>query len=61
MDFTDSAITYALLIIPTFFAFTVIFQGVIKMVKEERDGPVAIGVGIFLLVLIIAAYFLFIR
>lgn len=61
MDFTDSAITYALLIFPTLFAITVIFQGISKMAKEESDGPVAIGVGVFLLLLIAAAYFLFIR
>ncbi len=61
MDFSTSAITYALLIIPTFFALTVCAQGITKLVKGETDGPVAIGFGIFLLVLIAAAYFLFIR
>lgn len=61
MDFNSSAITYALLIIPTFFALTVVFQGVSKLAKEEKDGPMALGVGVFLLVLIVAAYFLFIR
>ncbi len=61
MDFSSSAITYALLIIPTFFALTVIVQGATKVMKDERDGPVALGVGIFLLVLIAVAYFLFIR
>lgn len=61
MDFTDSAITYALLVFPTLFAFTILFQGMSKLAREEPDGPVAIGVGIFLLVLIAAAYFLFIR
>jgi len=61
MDLSSPAITYALLIIPTFFALTVIFQGVSKMAKGERDGSVAFGFGIFLLILIAAAYFLFIR
>lgn len=61
MDFSSQAITYALLIIPTFFALTVIVQGVNKSAKQESDGAVAIGVGIFLLVLIVAAYFLYIR
>ncbi len=61
MDFSTSAITYALLIIPTFFALTVGLQGITKMIKGEQDGPVALGFGIFLLVLIAAAYVLFIR
>jgi hypothetical protein len=61
MDFNESAITYAMLIIPTLFALTVIGQGVTKVIKEERDGPVALGMGIFLLVLIVVAYFFFIR
>jgi hypothetical protein len=61
MDLSSPAITYALLIIPTFFALTVILQGISKVVKEEADGPVAVGVGVFLLILIAAAYFLFIR
>lgn len=61
MDLTSPAITYALLIIPVFFALTVIFQGISKMAKGERDGSVALGFGVFLLVLITAAYFLFIR
>ena len=61
MNFTDSAITYALLIIPTLFALTVIVQGVSKSAKQEPDGAVAIGFGIFLLLLIVAAYILYIR
>lgn len=61
MDFSSSAITYALMIIPTFFALTVMVQGIIKVTKEESDGPVAVGVGVFLLILIAVSYFLFIR
>lgn len=61
MDATDTAITYALLVIPTFFALTVIFQGLSKIAKKEEDGTIALGVGIFLLLLIAVAYFLFIR
>jgi len=61
MNFTDSAITYAFLIIPTVFAVTVIIQGISKSAKQEDDGNVAIGVGIFLLALIAIAYFLYIR
>ncbi len=50
-----------MMIIPTFFALTVVGQGISKMLKEEKDGPVAIGLGIFLLVLIAGAYWFFIR
>jgi hypothetical protein len=61
MDATSSAITYALLVIPTFFAFAVIVQGIQKAVKQQEDGPIAIGIGFFLLLLIGLAYWLFIR
>lgn len=61
MDPSSQAITYALLIIPTLFALTVVFQGISKVSKEEADGPVAFGFGVFLLLLIAAAYFFFIR
>jgi len=61
MDFTSPAVSYALLIIPMFFALTVTMQGVTKMTKHERDGNIAFGFGLFLLILIIACYFLFIR
>lgn len=61
MDFNESAITYVLLIIPTMFALTVIGQGIGKTIREEKDGTVAIGVGVFLLILIAVSYVLFIR
>ena len=61
MDFNSPAVSYALLIIPMFFALTVTMQGITKMTKHEHDGKVAFGFGVFLLVLIVACYFLFIR
>ncbi|MEK7577745.1 MAG: hypothetical protein AAB492_03985 [Patescibacteria group bacterium] len=61
MDFSSQAITYAMLLIPSFFAMTVIAQGIIKMTREEADGIVAVGIGIFLLILIAGAYWFFIR
>lgn len=61
MDFTKQGMTYILLIIPTALAITVIVQGATKMSKNEKDAPFAFGFGIFLLILIVAAYFLFIR
>lgn len=61
MDVNSSAITYALLVIPTLFALVVIVQGIGKLSRSEKDGPVAVGVGAFLLILIAVSYFLFIR
>ncbi len=61
MDLQNPAISYSLLIIPTFFALTVVIQGLSKIAKEEKDGPVALGLGIFLLILIAVVYFMFIR
>lgn len=61
MDFSSSAVTYAMLLIPSLFAFTVIVQGIVKLTREEADGGVAIGIGFFLLMLIAGAYWFFIR
>lgn len=61
MDASTQVIIYTLLVIPTFFALTVMIQGLVKLAKGDSDGGVATGFGIFLLILIIAAYFLFIR
>lgn len=61
MSFNNSAITYAMLVIPAFFALTVVIQGFIKIGKDEPEGPVALGFGVFLFLLIGAVYWLFIR
>lgn len=61
MDLTSPAVTYSMLVIPTFFALAVMSQGISKILKEEKDGPVAVGLGIFLLILIAGAYWFFIR
>ena len=61
MDLSRPEITYVLLVIPTLFALTIIGQGIGKMRREESDGPVALGFGVFILILIGAAYFLYIR
>lgn len=61
MDLSNPGITYAFLIIPAAFALVVLLQGIEKMTKQEKDGPVAVGFGVFFFVLIGAAYFLFIR
>jgi chromate transport protein ChrA len=61
MDFSKQGITYILLIIPTIFACSVLVQGFGKLSKNEKDGQIAVGFGIFLVILIITAYILFIR
>ena len=61
MDLSSPAITYSLLIIPTFFALTIVGQGISKIIKEEKDGPVAVSLGVLLIVFIAGAYWFFIR
>jgi len=61
MDFQSPGISYALLVIPSLFALVVVGQGMAKLTKHEADGGIVLGFGIALLVLIAAAYFLFIR
>jgi hypothetical protein len=61
MNFNSPALSYIFLIIPAFFAFTVIAQGMTKMKKHEDDGPIVFGFGIVLLILIGVAYWLYIR
>ncbi len=61
MDVSSQVIIYSLLGIPTLFALTVVMQGVFKLAKGDKDGGVATGFGVFLLLLIVASYFLFIR
>jgi hypothetical protein len=61
MNLSGSGITYVLLIIPSLIALVVIIQGIEKIIKQEPDGKVATGFGIFFLVLIVLAYFLYIK
>ena len=61
MDFSGPGVVYALMIIPSLFVVVVILQGIEKVVKHEPDGKVAIGFGILFLILIVAAYYLYIR
>ncbi len=61
MDLSSPAITYSLLIIPTFFALTIVGQGISKIIKEEKDGSVAVSLGVLLIVFIAGAYWFFIR
>lgn len=61
MDFSGSGVTYAFLIVPSLIALVVIIQGIEKITKHEPDGGVAIGFGIFFMVLIALAYFFYIK
>ncbi len=61
MDFSASGITYAFMVIPSLFALVVMIQGVEKLTQHDPEGWVALGFGLVFLVLIIAAYFLYIK
>lgn len=61
MDFTGPAVTYIILVIPTLTALVIAGQGVYKLVRQEEGGKVVFGFGAIFLVLIAAAYILFIR
>jgi hypothetical protein len=61
MDLSGPGVTYALMIIPSVFVVVVILQGIEKTIKHDPEGGVAIGFGILFLILIVAAYFLYIK
>ena len=61
MDFSGQGVVYALMIIPSLFVVVVILQGIEKIAKHEPDGGVAIGFGILFLILIVLAYFFYIK
>ncbi len=61
MDLSGSGVIYAFLIVPLLFAVVVIIQGIEKAVRNEAEGYVALGFGAAFIVLIAAAYILFIK
>ncbi len=61
MDLSGPGITYIFLIIPTLFALVVVGQGVAKIAKKDKDGPVIMVIGFAFLGLIAVAYIFFIR
>ena len=61
MNLSDPAFSYLFMIIPMFFALTVIGQGIQKIARERKDGPGVLIFGILLLAMIAYAYFAFIR
>ncbi|HUD20080.1 MAG TPA: hypothetical protein VMR81_06590 [Patescibacteria group bacterium] len=61
MNLSGPGITYVFLIIPSIFALVVVIQGIEKLTRDDHEGYVALGFGIFFLILIAAAYVLFIQ
>ena len=61
MDLSNPGVTYALMIIPSLFALVVIIQGIEKVVHHDPEGKVALGFGIVFIILIVLAYFLYIK
>jgi len=61
MDLSGPGVTYAFIIIQSLFAVVVLIQGFDKLSQGSKEGYVALGFGVLFLVLIAAAYFLFIR
>ncbi len=61
MDFSGPGVTYAFMIVPSLIALVVVLQGIEKLTHRDPEGGVAIGFGILFLVLIVAAYYLYIK
>lgn len=61
MNLSGPGITYLLMVIPTLFALVVVGQGIHKISKEESDGGLVLVFGIVFLIIVVAAYFFFIR
>ena len=61
MNLNGPGITYLLMVIPTLFALVVVGQGAYKISKEESDGGIVLSFGVIFLIIVVAAYFLFIR
>ncbi|OGG12020.1 hypothetical protein A2Z00_03225 [Candidatus Gottesmanbacteria bacterium RBG_13_45_10] len=61
MNFSGPGLTYVFLVIPSIFALVVVLQGIEKLTRNDKEGWVALGFGVLFIILIAAAYFLFIR
>jgi VIT1/CCC1 family predicted Fe2+/Mn2+ transporter len=61
MDYTDAALSYALLLIPLGFSGVMIAQGVSKIKKKEASGKTVLGMGIIFFLLVPAIYVLLTR
>ncbi len=61
MDYTEQAIIYGLLLLPTLFALSLVAQGFVKMSRKEENAKTELGFGIFFLLIIVFAYAFFIR
>lgn len=61
MDFSKQALTYAFLLLPTLFALVVFLHGINKLTKNEDGSISEVIFGVFLMLLVVATYFMFIR
>ncbi len=61
MDYTNAALTYGLLLLPTCFALAVLGQGINKMRKGENGAKAILIFGIFLILLVPLTYIFLIR
>lgn len=61
MNLSGPGIVYILLVIPTIFALAVVGQGILKLLKGEKDGTLITGFGATFLAIIVLAYVFFIR
>lgn len=61
MDYTDAALSYGLLLLPTCFALAIIGQSIYKIQKGESNGKIILLFGLVLLLLIPLTYFFVIR
>lgn len=61
MNLSGPGLSYIFLVIPTLFSLAVLGQGVYKLSKNEPDAKVALGFGVICLLLVGAAYWLFVR
>ncbi|MBI5620664.1 hypothetical protein HY949_02725 [Candidatus Gottesmanbacteria bacterium] len=61
MNLSGPGITYLLMVIPTLFALVVVGQGIYKISKEDSDGGLVLTFGIIFLIVVVGAYFLYIK
>jgi len=59
MNYNDSSFIITLFIIPSLFGFTLIGEGVSKIMNYDGHGWIGVSVGAIFILTIIIAYFLF--
>ena len=58
MNYTDSSFTLMLFILPSLFGFTLIGEGVNKIMNYDGHGWIGVSVGSVFVIIIILAYFI---